>query len=360
MPARNDIPENASVLDELARLLAHPDFAASERQRRLLTFLCTEVLEGRGDALKAYTVGTMVLGRTEAFDPQTDSIVRVEVGRLRRVLELHYALNPNACGVSIIIPKGSYRPLFVSGGAAQKMLAAAEQDVPVEQHVSARRPLQKLAKAALVLAAPVLAGVAYGVMSGHLTWRPPGWARPAPLIQSTQTVSAARQIIVVPTRVESDGRLNFLASQLVHLRLTERLTKVLTGFNVTAEDRADNESDIDLVLRTTVWISPDKVTVNYLLIDADRSDIVTLGNVVIELKARPTSAVAEAIIHEVSERVARALDLKRVGLPSTGSRHWRGVDWGIWPIRSASIASDGSPAPLARGFHPSGWGMTGE
>jgi hypothetical protein len=35
-------------------------------------------LEGRAERIKAYTIATSVFGRDKNFDPQVDSIVRIE------------------------------------------------------------------------------------------------------------------------------------------------------------------------------------------------------------------------------------------------------------------------------------------
>src|SRR5262245_18063863 len=74
----------------LGRVLHSADFHASARQHRLITYLVDEALAGRGRRLKAYNIATAVLGRSEDFDPQTDPVVRVEAGYVRRSLERYY------------------------------------------------------------------------------------------------------------------------------------------------------------------------------------------------------------------------------------------------------------------------------
>lgn len=69
-------------------------------------------LDGRGGRIKAYTIATEVFGRPADFDPQQDSIVRVEVGRLRRALESYYSGAGSNASVVISIPRGKYRPVF--------------------------------------------------------------------------------------------------------------------------------------------------------------------------------------------------------------------------------------------------------
>ena len=74
-----------AVRAELSRILASPHFDASERNRGFLTYVVEQALAGRTDRIKAYTIATEVFGRDPKFDPQLDSIVRIEAGRLRRV-----------------------------------------------------------------------------------------------------------------------------------------------------------------------------------------------------------------------------------------------------------------------------------
>ncbi len=58
--------------------------------RQFLQFVVEETLEGKGERIKEYTIGTQVLGRKPDFDPQLDAIVRIHAGRLRRALNEFY------------------------------------------------------------------------------------------------------------------------------------------------------------------------------------------------------------------------------------------------------------------------------
>jgi hypothetical protein len=82
-------------------------FAGSRRRRELLAFLVEETLAGRTDTLKAYKIGRQVLDRPSGFDPQSDPIVRVEVGRLRSTLDAFYRSHPGQ-RLEIGVPKGGY------------------------------------------------------------------------------------------------------------------------------------------------------------------------------------------------------------------------------------------------------------
>jgi len=77
-----------------------------------LSYVVTESLAGRIDHLKGYTIGVDVFGKPEGFDPQTDTIVRVQARVLRQKLEQYYAQEGAHDPVRISIAKGSYEPTF--------------------------------------------------------------------------------------------------------------------------------------------------------------------------------------------------------------------------------------------------------
>jgi adenylate cyclase len=101
-----------AVRGELTRILMSPNFESSERNRRFLTHVVEEALAARADRIKAYTIATEVFGRDPRFDPQLDSIVRIEAGRLRRSLERYYLTDGRTSRLRIDIPRGGYAPVF--------------------------------------------------------------------------------------------------------------------------------------------------------------------------------------------------------------------------------------------------------
>lgn len=105
--------ERASeVREQLDRILADAAFSGANRRSRLLRYLVEQTLEENNDSLKESVIATEVFDREPGYDPQIDSVVRVEVGRLRSRLTEYYdkALDEP---VRIEIPKGGYRPVFV-------------------------------------------------------------------------------------------------------------------------------------------------------------------------------------------------------------------------------------------------------
>jgi TolB-like protein len=126
-----------AVRAELSRVLASPHFDASERNRGFLTFVVEEALAGRTDRIKAYSIATEVFGRDANFDPQLDSIVRIEAGRLRRSLERYYLTDGRTSRLRIDIPRGGYAPVFSSAepvaeramaGVPHVLVAAFEEE----------------------------------------------------------------------------------------------------------------------------------------------------------------------------------------------------------------------------------------
>lgn len=100
------------VRAELERLCEDPLFKDTTRMKRFLRYVVEETLAGRGDRLKGYVIGVEVFDRPDDFDPQADTIVRVQAGQLRRRLDLYYAERGQYAEVRIIVPKGRYAPIF--------------------------------------------------------------------------------------------------------------------------------------------------------------------------------------------------------------------------------------------------------
>lgn len=113
-------PDARDVGIYLRELLAQTAFTASGRNRRFLSYVVTETLEGRADRIKAYNIALAAFDRAADFDPLTDPIVRIEASRLRRSLEHYYLTAGKTDRIRIDIPKGSYAATFTYGSGAQE------------------------------------------------------------------------------------------------------------------------------------------------------------------------------------------------------------------------------------------------
>ncbi|HEY2860710.1 MAG TPA: hypothetical protein VGJ21_20000, partial [Terracidiphilus sp.] len=78
----------------------------------MLRYLAEHSLDHPGVALKEYQIATEVLGRPSGFDPQSDSTVRVQAGRLRVKLAEYYSHEGPDDALVVELPKGSYALTF--------------------------------------------------------------------------------------------------------------------------------------------------------------------------------------------------------------------------------------------------------
>lgn len=90
-----------------------PQFIRSRMLQRFLRYVVSENLAGRGDTLKAYSIGVEVFGKPVDFDPNIDPIVRVQAANLRRRLDLYYASEGAADSIAIAVEPGSYNPRII-------------------------------------------------------------------------------------------------------------------------------------------------------------------------------------------------------------------------------------------------------
>ena len=156
-------PTVEEVRSYLHELLGRDAFSTSERNRRFLSYVVQETLEGRADRIKAYSIALAAFDRMEDFDPLTDPIVRIEAGRLRRALEHYYLTAGHADRIRIDVPKGSYAATFVY----QEPVRDASEPTPFSSTASIAGPRcpSRVSYNWIRLAAVM---VAFGVIVGSL------------------------------------------------------------------------------------------------------------------------------------------------------------------------------------------------
>jgi TolB-like protein/Flp pilus assembly protein TadD len=111
-------PSIEQIRAYLAKILASEMFVRSDRLCRFLHLTVERTLAGDTAQISEYIVGRDVFDRDHRYDPQIDSIVRVEARRLRNKLREYYQ-GPGADDpVVIAFPKGSYVPVFSTSAPA--------------------------------------------------------------------------------------------------------------------------------------------------------------------------------------------------------------------------------------------------
>lgn len=126
----------------------------AERRLRLLEHLIKAEVSGEGRSLKAYSIGLDVFDRAESFDPSSDSIVRVEVGRLRNGLALFEASEYATTDIIVEIPVGTYQPILRRRDPSQVAVEAPQEAAP-EPTNALPSSLMLLAALAILLSAAV-------------------------------------------------------------------------------------------------------------------------------------------------------------------------------------------------------------
>jgi hypothetical protein len=124
---------HSSNIDEsLDQILRSARFKDSMQLQTLLKYIVEKSLGGHDDALKERIIGIEVFGRKSDYDTADDPIVRSRVGQLRKRLTQYYESDEaRGSKVQIVIPNGSYRPMFVFRPVANnRSKTVATQDQP--------------------------------------------------------------------------------------------------------------------------------------------------------------------------------------------------------------------------------------
>lgn len=116
---QQNTPAAPAVRETLSRLLASETFGRSERARKLIQYLVERDLAGEAERLKGYSIAVDVFDKDSEFDPATDSVVRVQAGRLRELLSQYYASEGAEDPIRISVPRGSYVPEYTFTTAAE-------------------------------------------------------------------------------------------------------------------------------------------------------------------------------------------------------------------------------------------------
>ena len=218
-PAAAGVAEAAlaqAARDELHSVLGSPAFAGAMAHQRLLRHLVERALAGEGDTLKETVIAIEVFQRPAGrFDPKSDSIVRVEARRLRERLRQHYDTQGlPAARLRIDLPKGSYRPRFVTGGdvaatPAAELVDRGQYFLRQGHEDGHRKALARFEEAALL--APGLAAAHSGVARAWVQLVSTNLEPPLPGVELA-LAAVQRALALQPGHVDS----LVLAAQLTH------------------------------------------------------------------------------------------------------------------------------------------------
>jgi hypothetical protein len=152
---RAQVPQREQYLAQIDRLLNSHVLHGSESLCKLLRYLAEHALDHPGLPLKEYQIATEVFGRSPNFDPQSDSTIRVQAGRLRLKMGEYYASEGAHDPIQVEIPKGTYVVSFHrrESSARQSMLphSARPRDPAAESESNRNWKLAFLVLLALLI-----------------------------------------------------------------------------------------------------------------------------------------------------------------------------------------------------------------
>jgi len=96
----------------LSRIVESGCLKAGTKRLAMLTYLLKTEAKGDGKTIKAYSIAVDALGRPTDFDPSIDSIVRVEMGRIREAITLFENGKFADSRIVVSFPTGTYRPVI--------------------------------------------------------------------------------------------------------------------------------------------------------------------------------------------------------------------------------------------------------
>jgi len=113
------------VTDAVTDICMSKFFKNSPQLCAFFNFVIEQTLNGNPKTIKAYTIATQALGRSDDFDPQADPIVRVQAQRMRIALDRYYSASDANASVRISFRRGSYVPIFSTGKDAKLQTPAS-------------------------------------------------------------------------------------------------------------------------------------------------------------------------------------------------------------------------------------------
>lgn len=128
---------------QVQRILQSQPFRNAATLQQLLQFLTARALgDGGSEPLKEYIIGVEAFGRPQDFDPKTDTIVRVQIHRLRQKLKEYYDSDGRNDPILVDIPKGHYLPRFEAISASRSEIEAdfgSRRETPARSHAVFQR-----------------------------------------------------------------------------------------------------------------------------------------------------------------------------------------------------------------------------
>jgi TolB-like protein len=291
--------DSAEVRAQLERILGSEGFATAGRHSRLLRYLVERTLVGEGEQLKEYVLGTEVFDRPDSYDPRLDSIVRVEVRRLRSRLEDYYSGVGVADPVLITIPRGGYVPVFEERdlGGVPNASPTTSASAAVMRDRRALRPFAIVATVLGVVIVIVAAGIARN--GPHAPAR--AASGPGIAVLPFEHYSTKQQEVLLVARI-TDAVTAELA-KLGTVSVASRTSAAQYTGGATSVVEIATALNVDFVIEASVVFTDQRLRVVARLVDGRRDRKVWVGEY--DLQPSDVAAVSRRIAAEASAAALR-------------------------------------------------------
>jgi TolB-like protein/tetratricopeptide (TPR) repeat protein len=246
------------VREQVERILRHKGFVHAGKLSRLLRFTVEKGIQGHGGELKEYVLGVSVFERNAAFDPRLDSIVRVQMGKLRARLKEYYETDGRDDPISVEYFVGRYAPVIT-----RRSPEAPPPEASPPQPVARGRRWRL--RAVLACAVLLAAGAAF-----YAVWRPK--AKPDP---GARPSVAVLPFVNLDRNAEGDYLSDGITEQLIHsLAASDHLSVVartsVFHFKGKTEDirKIGAELNVRTLVEGSVQRQGERIRVSAQLIDA--------------------------------------------------------------------------------------------
>ncbi|MGC1417459.1 MAG: hypothetical protein WA817_19375, partial [Candidatus Acidiferrum sp.] len=152
--------EQNHLLEQIERLTASHPLHGSESLCKLLRYLAKHAIEHPGTPIKEFQIATEVFGRSADFDPQLDSMVRVQAGRLRSKLAEYYGSDGQDDSMVVELPKGTYLLSFHHRNSAAAKPASSNRNEASGSESFAKNPERRLGAEVISLSIFLAAAIA--------------------------------------------------------------------------------------------------------------------------------------------------------------------------------------------------------
>src|SRR5437660_8133414 len=346
---RAQVSEKEQDLAQIERLVNSPVLHGSESLCKLLRYLAEHELDHPGAHPKEYQIATEVFGRRADFDPQSDSTIRVQAGRLRLKLAEYYSSAGAEDPIVVDLPKGSYALSFhhrVPGTAHPPSGPCYEK---TSQRTTERRSIRALAVLSILLAAAVGVIVSLVVTRNSTRRELPAGNEAGPAVFRVfwkSFLSGSQETWVIFSNGAFVGRPEIGMRYFDPLRDSRNV--ILDHYTGVGEVLAVHELDrVFGLLRRPLRVKRGSL---FSLDDAKNNDLIFVGSPAENLTLRDIPSTQQFVFQRLDSGARRG-DLAVVNL-----RPQAGADKYFFGSRSNTRLADAySGIALVRGFNPSQW-----